>query len=106
MVPLVRHLLRVVERGILALRPFPADALRLLHGVLFLVALRLGLARRVVDLARVHELLRALVVVLAARVAALAFDLVLAFHRPLHVAVAPPHAARRMPRTCGRDRSR
>ena len=79
-VPLVRHLLRIPERGILFLRVLLAYALGLLHLVLFLFVLRRGLARRLVDLARVDEFLRALVVVLAAAVAAFAFDLVLAGH--------------------------
>src|SRR5688572_367334 len=62
----------------LLLRRLLSDALRLLHRLPLFLGARLGLARGLVDLAGFDELLGALVVVLGAGVAALAFDLVLA----------------------------
>src|SRR4051794_27664003 len=90
MVPFMGHLLRILERGILALGVLLADAFGLVHLVRLLLGLRPRIARRLLDLARIDELLRALVVILAGRVAAFAFGvLVLAVHAMSPGEVAP-----------------
>src|SRR3990170_5208803 len=72
----------ILGKSSLFLGALLADALGFLHRLLLFLALRLGFVRRLVDLARLDELLGALVVVLGARVAAFAFDAVfpIVFH--------------------------
>src|SRR5205807_2450019 len=79
-VRVVRNLLRIAQRRVLALDVLLAEALGFLHLVLLAFALRRRLARGVVDLARLHELALALVVLFRAAIAAFAFDLVFALH--------------------------
>src|SRR5438093_4112038 len=80
LVTFVRDLFRIAQRRVLALDVLLAEALGFLHLVLLAFALRLRLARRVLDLARLYELALALVVLLRAAIAAFAFDLVFALH--------------------------
>src|SRR6185436_11581573 len=68
------------DRRVLVLDVLLADTLGLLHLARLLIRLRRGVVRRLLNLAGVDELLRPLVVVLRAGVAAFAFDLVLGVH--------------------------
>src|SRR4051812_8244103 len=74
------NLTRVPEGRVLFLGMLAAETLGLLHRVLLFLVLRLGLARCVLHLAGLDELLRALVVILRAAIAAFAFHLLLVRH--------------------------
>src|SRR4051812_38386805 len=87
------NLARVPHGRVLLLGVLAADALGLLHRVLLFLVLRLGVTRRVLHLAGVDELLRALVVILRSAVAAFAFHLLLVCHKTSWT----PHAASVVP---------
>ena len=98
--------LLLAQGRVFAFRALLADALGLLHRVLLFLGLRLGVSRGLVDLARLDEFLRALVVVLAAGIAAFSLDLVVGM--PLRscssmtdlLKVSGLAGASRVPRTC------